>query len=983
MNECTPSAGLREKLKKNLLITSVLSQLPPFLVSAGSALRSNDETLPHSFWASLGIVCLMLLVTQPCSVSSLSQTPPDHLVPPPLPTPQRLQHSFAQSEALRPPPPPPPSSALGATSAQHPDAPGPGFMTRIARWFGLGAPPPREQQLSASSHSYAYPKPAQSYDGKPCSLCNKYPWVPMLPAQLQPHQQHQHQQNFQNTWPQLEAQPSQHKQRAVQFHAPQQSLFVPMTLPGALSSVALPPLYNAQPFRPLIGGTSGAPSSTLSAQQLPTTQPAHFAENVGAHSELRPDRVPVLPTQLPPSTYPAVQHHSNNKDSSFEIVPSHQLTDFVTSVEYPATFVQSHAIDLGSSDGLPQQEQQHQQQHQHQQETLDVGTVRYQLEDLQSGPLSQHVPASQLLTELGHYTAATQLLEHTSSTPSVELETQPTTPAPSHYYETPAADNFPAASSQQQQQHNHYALWRAQTDVDYVEALPSTSTLQPFYEQVDYTSTQPPEPESEPAVELNNNLAGGVHSKLPFRLRDRDTPKRLLDAPIKYVQQGAGPPPRPFTRDPADLNFRLSQMYTPTQQPVTASLAVTQPPTPTSTYGAIDASGQYAGMSPPSPQQVIIPYTTKNKPRPFEPTRSGNIAYDGWTHAQGHANDVELHEQQESKLVSTATAPPPPNTRRTTKYLTKILASNLRELLKRERETKSRPLGHSFDIGKLQQNIDGWTEQEYTSLSHRPSTPTIRGRSKHIPTEYLTTTTTPTPRHSKTNHGGFELGGSHSGDADVGDLSTSINNLEHRGSKRFQYVSPIEDNRLLDFYEAQQRTRTPATTTTPMTPTSTPLVSTTGATDDDDNDPKVTPLYVRGAVPTLAPAELWQKAKVAILPQTNEKVYVVTPQPRYYSTEAPPPAPVYISPAAKARFMVRPTPGNVAQAAATPSSAQQHNYTPDIFGLMGLSAYVPADPVEIIDGNSKVITIVTPTPKAAALQRLPVTAKPTMSPSPR
>jgi len=36
------------------------------------------------------------------------------------------------------------------------------------------------------------------------------------------------------------------------------------------------------------------------------------------------------------------------------------------------------------------------------------------------------------------------------------------------------------------------------------------------------------------------------------------------------------------------------------------------------------------------------------------------------------------------------------------------------------------------------------------------------------------------------------------------------------------------------------------------------------------------------------------------------------------------------------------------------SSSQLRNYTPDIFGLMGLSSYVPAEPVEIIDGNSKV-----------------------------
>lgn len=49
-----------------------------------------------------------------------------------------------------------------------------------------------------------------------------------------------------------------------------------------------------------------------------------------------------------------------------------------------------------------------------------------------------------------------------------------------------------------------------------------------------------------------------------------------------------------------------------------------------------------------------------------------------------------------------------------------------------------------------------------------------------------------------------------------------------------------------------------------------------------------------------------------------------------------------------------PLAGEVKAATPTPSSSQLRNYTPDIFGLMGLSAYVPGEPVEIIDGNSKV-----------------------------
>ncbi|XP_023165688.2 ataxin-2 homolog [Drosophila hydei] len=851
---------------------------------------------------ALGLLLTTLLVT---AVALSPPQPADHLVPPPapiaLPTAQRLTHA-------------------GYSEPQPPEG---GFMTRVARWFGLGgaAAAPRDQQLSGSGLSYAYPKPTQNFnaDGKPCGLCNKYPWVPMFGI---------------SAWQQQQplAQASQHRQRAVQFQAPPQSVFLPISLPvPGLNSAALPPLYNAQPFRP-----------------LPQFYPL---ENVGAHSELRP--VPVVPSTTPPP---------RQSSSSFEIVQSHQLTDFVTSVEYPATYVQSHAIDLGQTatptvTALPtnhrpvQQLQQQLEQQQEPQQPLDISTVRYQLEDLSSGAVHQHLPGSQLLTELGHFTPAT-------------VETQTTL--------TPPADNYPAASSQQQQQHEEEQEQQHLYYAEQYQDLAETSTVTPVYESLVYTTEQPAPPA---AVELNNHLVSHVRDG-----RQRDTPKRLLDSPINHGQVGA-PPPRPFTRDPAELNFRLGQ---PTQAPA---------PTPTSTYGAIDASGQYAGMSPPGPQQVIIPYTTKQKPRPFEPVNWTP----GWRLRPTQENDV--HEQQESKLVSTSTvtAAPPPNTRRTTKYLTKILASNLRELLKRERETKRRPAHFGVDISKLQHNIDGWTEQEYNSLSHRPSTPTIRGRSKHIPTEYLTTTTPATPtatRQSKTTRGGgggggFELGGSVTSSlGSAGDLSTSINNLEQLHLRRFQ---PVEDNRLLpDYYESAQRQSPALRSTTPM-PTATPTARTTTTTAAPTMAP--TPLYVRTTAATPAPVELWKQAKVAILPQTNEKVYVVTPQPRHQaqqqgelSASASVAAPVYQTPAP--RFpRVRPTPGTATVASElmaatpTPSTEQVRNYTPDIFGLMGLSAYVPAEPVEIIDGNSKVITIVTAAPAAAALQRQ--TPKSTISPRPR
>ncbi|XP_037725204.1 histone-lysine N-methyltransferase 2D [Drosophila subpulchrella] len=913
---------------------------------------------------SLGLLTLTVLASSWLSVSTsqslplgrsaLPAQPADHLVPPPLPIPQRLSHAGAGTPALP-----------ATTAPVSPPEPS-GFMTRVARWFGLGQSTKDQQQSATNSLSYAYPKPVPGFPeagGKPCSLCNKYPWVPMVGQQLNhqlqqnhhpqqqqqqhPPQHHPQQQQLQvqqqqlkhlpqqhATWqlqqPQPVAQASQQRQRAVQFlpsSVGAQGVFLPLAVP-------LPPLYSAQPFRPVPAGAGAAVHPVVSHK-----------ENVVAQSEERP--VPVsLPTPAPPAS-----------TSSFEIVQSHQVTDFVTSVEYPATYVQSHAIDLGSTGG---QEEVASEQPQ------DISTVRYQLEDLSSGQVHQHLPASQLLTEIGHF---------------AETTTQ-----------QPPADNYPAASSQQQlqqeqEQEQEQSFYYAEQFQEETSTLVySTTTELPTTTTT--TAPPPPSPPS-PVVELNNHLAGVQSHPLNYRQgigRGRETPKRLLESP-----GGGG---RPFTRDPADLGFRLSQVYTPTQ-----------PPTPTSTYGAIDASGQFAGMAPPSPQQVIIPYTTKQRPRPFE-SWTPSKGQQQLQHHQNH-NDLEEepHEQQESKLATaTVTAPPlPPNSRRTTKYLTKILATNLRELLKRERETKKRlpgqGLGLGVDISRLQHNIDGWTEQEYNSLSHRPSTPTIRGRSKHIPSEYLTTTTTtpaplavthhnhqnhqsPQQRQSKTTRGeGFELGGAPPTDA--GDLSTSINNLEQlhllgdRGSGGngggFQ---PIEDNRLhFDYYDVRPGARSTSAMTTsssPSTTTTPPSITTTSTT--------IAPLYVRS---TTAPKELWKQAQVAILPQTNEKVYVVTPQPRHqehHEASASAPRPVYQTPAPRFPRM-RPTPAGEVKSPTPTSSSQLRNYTPDIFGLMGLSSYVPAEPVEIIDGNSKVITIVTAAPTTAALQR--PTARSTMSPSPR
>uniref|UniRef100_A0A0A1WS69 Uncharacterized protein n=1 Tax=Zeugodacus cucurbitae TaxID=28588 RepID=A0A0A1WS69_ZEUCU len=1052
-------------------------------------------------------ISISALLPHVLGIQQQQHFPADYLVPPPLPTAQQLKHQNAPTHQA--------AETVAAPSHTSNNAvEPPGFMSRIARWFGLGA---AEQNQLASGFSsegkqaYNYQVPLGP-DGKPCNLCNKYPWVPMFPQGLQYQANNQHaavvpQQQLHQHY---EAQASQKyaqqqplpfgnagkqqlpvRQRAVKFNfptvyqplpgaykapavvtkAPAAPPYLPAPVPN-LSLNALPPIYNAQPFRlPYLTPAASTTTSTTtesphgSTQQLPSTEPAHFAENIGAPSELQPDRV--RPEQT--NTTPTRDH-----DPSFEIVKSHQITDFVSSVEYPVTFEQSPSIDLG--------QQQAPVNPQPVKET--VATVSYQHETF-SPNLHKHLPASQILTELGSFAAKPQTQQtqqpqqpqsYHSTQSQVATATQPQTQSPLQsqlyqqtdtsyqtapqqqqvqytqtstiqsqtgytqyqqnyepsttfyttpyqqqtqyqqhnyepqkaHYEPQGEDNFPSASS-----HNATEVHHQQQNVDYRPWLPLTQTFP-------YTTTEPPRefdlstqlPQLGEVDYITERVKGNTQVQFlpslqtqqpprPASIKHdaRETPKRLLDSPIQHAP-GFLNQPRPFTRDPSELNLRKPPVSFVNPQPYpnhkqnavdvpfsTAPWLVTPlpplptftgapaAPTPTSTYSAIDASGQYAGMSPPTPppparhndvHQIIIPYTTKNKPRPFEPTRSQpavdqiaqhNAAFQKWSAQQ---NSVDIHEQQESKLVTAQLAtesPPPEPPRRNTKYVTKILASNLRDLLRREHEIRQQKTNSSnFDLSKLQKNIDDWTEQEYTSLSHRPSTPTIRGRSKHIPTEYLTTTT-PASRRPKTTISLFEPSS---------ELPASVNDLQSllldRGSKRYE-LNQIDDdvnNHLLDTLESETAT-VPATVTTSQTTTQHPPKNSNG---------HAAPNFMHFGADTYQPepAELWRKAKVAISPQTHEKVYVVTPQPRFFpqrtltttttSTELPPS--IRKSP----RFIVRPTPGNGTHSSASAPSL----YSPELFGLSGLSAYVPAKPVEIIDGNSKVFNIITAPPKPQAAE---------------
>ncbi|XP_055913219.1 mucin-2 [Eupeodes corollae] len=1007
-------------------------------------------------WKRYLIIITVTVYLQVHSVSSVS----DRLVPPPLPPSaasnvavpkQHLQPALAKLPSPRGGPPRPPPGYLQnryQNDQQPTNNEPPGFMQRIARWFGFNGGTANEQQNQASQQYAQYkesPRGGQQ-NGKNanCGLCSKYPWVPMFPGQIQYplskhyqlpqanqihqvqwtqqqellHQQQVHrqqQQQYQNqqqqnqqkqqfhnqqqqqlnrqqqeqqqlagyNYPQHQKQlpaypplnPAENQyapthlqpplvQRAIQFSSPPsqdfrppppspnlvqrgnpppaynpQPNFAPIPLPN-LSPSALPPVYDAQPFRPIdqvkldptqfqqlpkyqpsVEFQNQPPINQFEDQQPPRyDQPPQFqqvqnnehspiAEHVAAPSEIQTS----YPTQIPPSSFDNQnQIHQTQTTPSFEIIKSHQVTNFVSEIEYPANFVESQSIDVAQQ---PQT------------------TTLTPLED-QRPPIR--------LTELGSYSQQYTLPQEESQSLAHE---EPYLESDSIYYHNHqeidtnnnyAPDNYPSASSHNLSVQNDNLL-----DIDPIQQSSSENYLpqnEIFLPTPEPTTTQPQQfvtdiQQTTTTVEIVPSLQTTFSQRLNYK-RDRETPKRLLDSPIHYLQHG-GSSPRPFTRDPASLNIREPSNEQPIYQnhreepsPSPTPTPFHMAPTPTSTYTSIDASGHFAGINPPAPQgstkkyhQIIIPYTTKHKPRPFTPKEQAG-RYDNWS----TSSEFDPHEQQESKVV-TATHPPG---QRTTKYLTKILASNLRELLKKEHEIKNRSK-NGFDLSKLQNTIDDWTEQEFTSLSHRASTVSLRGHSKHIPTEYLTTT--PSLREAKTtifspNHHEPLL-------------------YKDRGTRRYEF-NPFEDNRIEELESTSMTpvpsTSTITTTTTPSTPVSTTTTTTTSSTTTTTEAPSPNPYYIRAISTTPSTTENWNHAKVTVSPFTKEKIYVVTPQPGSVGSFKSP------------RFIVRPTPAS----AGSNVSPKPTLYTPELFGLMGISAYIPAAPVETFDGHSKVITVVTP-----------------------
>lgn len=469
------------------------------------------------------------------------------------------------------------------------------------------------------------------------------------------------------------------------------------------------------------------------------------------------------------------------------------------------------------------------------------------------------------------------------------------------------------------------------------------------------SSTEPSVVVAEPHNERSRKKSNKHHS-------DRETPLDLLDTRNERV------PDFKFMRNtwkPLTPNGFTSSSLATTYSPNTYSQPVTPSPA-SSGFQANYAQENEAEENQETENnentrpktkkiQIIIPYTSKNHPSPFKNKDYQSFESDaGWSQKNSH-ND--FHDSEESQVVSAATPSPKPvaSIKHTnSKYLTKILAKNIRDLLKREHLQNLT----TIDLEKLQKNIDGWTEQEFSMAPHRGSTISLLTQPKHIPFEYLTTTQSlqdayttesipPTTEYTTTMYDNDdteeteeetdEEGETTDEESDLeneikqlsdGQLEDDIqpdeqeaiqkvSEMEEEDFKRLSYLKSLENNQISgsEHRVVYAQTYVPVKTTTPLPPCST----------------TTTPAYEPVRTTVLpSPEELWNKLRSLLSPSSDdrkEKVYVVTPQPHPFYDSGSDGSYVHedeneITNFKSPRFLVRPTPGIATGRSATNSIAR-------------------------------------------------------------
>lgn len=476
-----------------------------------------------------------------------------------------------------------------------------------------------------------------------------------------------------------------------------------------------------------------------------------------------------------------------------------------------------------------------------------------------------------------------------------------------------------------------------------LQELNVTTTPQGFHYAA--TSTQPSVAMSSANQIKKKEIKGNSDRETPIDLLDtRVTGDRVPD--FKFMRNTWKPmPPNPFSSPAGPPVVTTATPYYSSPVTPSSASAAFQSHTPHDANSIGNGGHEHNDGTKRKKLQIIIPYTSKSRPSPFKNNNHAELqsfeSSAGWSNSQHHDD----HNSEESQVISAATPSPKTTTsKRKHPHYTNIIAKNIRELLKREHLKNISNLS-SVDLEKLQKNIDGWTEQEFSMSPNRASTISLLAQPKHIPFEYLTTTQSiqdilttetmqPTTDYPTTL---LEIGEStddddsqDEGEGEVMDSESEDENeirgaenneniepdeqeaiqaaeeIENEDFKRINYLKALENNHVSgsEHHNIFYATNPPPQpkTTTPVPPCSTSTQS------PDDNETIVRTTVLPSA------DELWNKLKSLLSSSSErgkEKVYIVTPQPYpYFESEK-----IHsddeneVGSFKSPRFLVRPTPG--------------------------------------------------------------------------
>lgn len=488
----------------------------------------------------------------------------------------------------------------------------------------------------------------------------------------------------------------------------------PIALPN-LSPTAIPPLFNAKPFN------QGSSSTLYGTQHLAGS------ENLPIHHLLNPQvEDPSLSTN--PYGPPVIPFNKPMyDDGDIQVIPSIPVAEFVSSVEYPPSIVQSPVIDIDHAPanlpGLP-------------------------LENQERNPISQEYNAPESNVVLpnfhqdSHPAASTynisvdnDKLEHIGSVPNydsygnkLEIYDDIQTSTQKPYFVTNVPTSVTSLSSLQTANNHAYET----TDFSYS----TVGYNQEFNieQQNIYDSSQSnlnhnfENQNLEPPVQNHyGENRGHRNTDIDSQVYNNENKSGPKDSQILYLN--INPPQKPF-KGFRDIHYRDKTVFTPSTLEYTTDVNFVstsmQPPSPTAQipWENIYNKQESIDLFPPPPPpkelsptkkpkqiQIIIPYMANSKPKLFiNPELSviqgrkvngpgkQNVFLYGNKFPPASEIDEDFHEQEESKIVTATAQTQKPTTLKT------IPLPKVRDILKLANYTKKEK--NPKEEIKLQKNIE-------------------------------------------------------------------------------------------------------------------------------------------------------------------------------------------------------------------------------------------------------------------------------------